>query len=71
MKFSGGGVEKFSGGGGELRNFRGGELRIFFFWGGGEIFSVEVTFFRDGLAIFWWAGLRFFRVGLGIIWEAC
>ena len=38
--------------------------------GGGEIFSAEVTFFREGLAIFWWVGLRFFRVGLGINWEA-
>ena len=51
-----------------MRNFRGGGVEIFI--GGGSIFLVEVTFFREGLAIFWGAGLRFFRVGLGIIREA-
>ena len=50
-----------------LRYFQGGGVEKF---SGGRvenIFSVEVTFFREGLAIFWWADLRFFRVGLGII----
>ena len=59
----GGGIAKFSGG---LRNFRGGVEK--FSEGGmknfrgrglsreGLNFSVEVTFFREGLAIFWGPG---------------
>ena len=61
--FFGGGIAKFSGG---LRNFRGGVEK--FSEGGmknfrgrglsreGLNFSVEVTFFREGLAIFWGPG---------------
>ena len=57
-KFSGGGVEKFSEGG--MRNFRGRGLSR-----EGLNFSVEVTFFREGLAIFW-GPVEIFWVRLGI-----
>ena len=60
-------VEKFFFWGGGVDKFQEGLL---LFRGGGYIFSVEVTFFREGLSNFWGAGLRFFRVGLGIIREA-
>ena len=66
----GGGIEKCSGGGG-IEKFSGERVENFFFWGGGvlrnfkggniilrgvKFFSVEVTFFREGLAIFWGPG---------------
>ena len=58
-----GGVAKFSGGlrnfRGDLRNFRGGfekfsEERVES--GRVKFFSVVVTFFREGLAVFWGPG---------------
>ena len=49
-----------------MRNFRG----VIIISGGGLNFFGRGDFFREGLAIFWGAGLRFFRVGLEIIRKA-